>query len=360
MRCSWVATVAVLAAVVGGSGAWGAPKPGQGGSLGDNPNAAAGRPAPPKGSNLNAIGSHPDLPQPARPSPKARQPVGDVANPLKGNSPPPGPAAPPPKAKPGQARTQPPQNPSDRNRDGKHDDRERRHNDRDGRHPPARRYAYVPYYGYGDYYPYAYPGWYSGGQGNWPEDMTPYMGLEDGEEPPVDRGEAWRPDPPEPKAVNRMSNARSKEMALKFIGYGDAQFAKKKYAAANERYRSAAKAAPQLGEPLFRQAFALAAVGRYDLAAAAVKRGLKLDPTWPKSGFKLDQLLGADEASKRALLDALDKAVAAKPADADRLFVLGVHLYFDGQDERATTLFERAEKIAGDKVGHIEAFLERE
>ena len=50
----------------------------------------------------------------------------------------------------------------------------------------------------------------------------------------------------------------------------------------------------------------------------------------------------------------------AKPTDADRLFILGVFLYFDGQNGRAATLFERAEQIAGDNVGHIEAFLEQE
>jgi tetratricopeptide (TPR) repeat protein len=215
----------------------------------------------------------------------------------------------------------------------------------------------VPYYGYGDYYPYGY----SFGPGYWPDETAPYTGPDDGEGPLADGGKAWQPDPPEPKAgANRGTSARAKETAWKYIGYGDALFGKQKYAQANDRYRTAARSASQLGAPLFRQGLALAATGRCDLAAAALKKGLKLDPTWPKSDFTLEQVVGPDKGAKKALLDALAAAVEAKPADADRMFVLGVFLHFDGQLDRAATFFERAEKIAGDNVGHIEAFLEPE
>jgi tetratricopeptide (TPR) repeat protein len=149
-------------------------------------------------------------------------------------------------------------------------------------------------------------------------------------------------------------------MAWKFIGYGDALFAKQKYAEANERYRSAARSAPQLGAAWFREGFALAAVGRCDLAAAAVKRGLKLDPGWPKSDFVLDQLFGPDKMAKNALLDALAGAVMAKPTDPNRLFVLAVCLHFDGQTDRAAMLLDRAEPFVGNNVAHIEAFRDHE
>ena len=71
-----------------------------------------------------------------------------------------------------------------------------------------------------------------------------------------------------------------------------------------------------------------------------IKRGLKLDPAWPKSNFDLDQLFGGNAAAKNAHLDALAAAVADKPADPDRLFVLGVFLHFDGQADRAATIFD--------------------
>jgi tetratricopeptide (TPR) repeat protein len=166
-------------------------------------------------------------------------------------------------------------------------------------------------------------------------------------------------DPPEPKArVDRSNNARANELASKYIGYGDALFAKQKYVEANDRYRQAARSAPQVATVWFREGFALAAMGRCDQAAAAMKRGLALDPAWPTSKFDVAQLFGGNAAAKNARLDALAAAVKDKPADADRLFVLGVFLHFDGQPDRARTIFERAEKIVGNNVGHIEAFMD--
>ena len=149
-------------------------------------------------------------------------------------------------------------------------------------------------------------------------------------------------------------------MASKYIGYGDALFAKQKYVEANQRYRTAARSAPQLASVWFRQGFALAAIGRSDQAAAAIKRGLKLDPAWAKSDFNLDQLFGGNAAAKSACLDALTVAVAAKPTDADRLFVLGVFLHFDGEAQRAAATFAQAEQVAGNNLGHIAAFRSEE
>ena len=147
-------------------------------------------------------------------------------------------------------------------------------------------------------------------------------------------------------------------MASKYIDYGDALFAKQKYVEANDRYRKAARSTPQLAVTWFRQGFALAAIGRCDQAAAAIKRGLKLDPAWPKSNFILDRLFGGNAAAKNACLDAVAAAVKEKPADSDRLFLLGVVLHFDGQDNRAAAAFARAEQTAGNNIGHIEAFMD--
>jgi tetratricopeptide (TPR) repeat protein len=248
-------------------------------------------------------------------------------------------------------------------------DRDRR-DDRVRRHSYNPTYVYSPCYGYGeDYYPYAYPlpVWYSFGPGYGPQGVQQFMGLDNAGQPWPDGGvaqaarQADLADPPEPAvAANRATNEKSNAQAWKFIGYGDALFAKQKYAEANDRYRKAARSAPQLGAAWFRQGLALAAVGRCDLAAAAVKRGLKLDPAWPKSNFDLDQIFGPNNPKKDAMLDALAATVTAKPTDPNRLFVLGVCLHFDGQTGRAATLFERAEKIAGNNVGHIEAFLTQE
>jgi tetratricopeptide (TPR) repeat protein len=246
---------------------------------------------------------------------------------------------------------------------------------------PRDRYVFVPYYyGYGDnfgyrygydddsYY-YTYPQfWYSTAPGYGPQGMHQFMGWNNGAQfaqnddgvPPPARQANLADEPQTKRGADRATNAHSNEIARKFIAYGDALFAQQKYTEANDRYRKAARSAPQLADAWFRQGFALAAVGRCDLASAAVKRGLKLDPSWPKSKFDIAVLFGNNEPVKNASLDALADAVMAKPADADRLFVLGVMLHFNGQADRAAAFFDRAEQVVKYNVGHIEAFLDRD
>lgn len=228
----------------------------------------------------------------------------------------------------------------------------------------ARPGVCAPYYWYYPYCNYGYgPSWDSLGLGAAAQDAMPMAEDNDVRQPWPNRGDA-AVDPPlvdDPQLAKtrakQAASERQNELASKNIGYGDALFAKQKYAEANQRYRTAARSAPQLASAWFRQGFALAAIGRSDQAAVAIKRGLKLDPAWAKSDFDLDQLFGGNAAAKRACLDALTAAVAAKPTDADRLFVLGVVLHFDGEAQRAAATFAQAEQLAGNNLGHIAAFV---
>jgi tetratricopeptide (TPR) repeat protein len=161
----------------------------------------------------------------------------------------------------------------------------------------------------------------------------------------------------ETPAQLRGTNAHAVALSQKFVGYGDAQFAKGKYAEANDRYRKAAQAAPQSPDALFRQAFALAATGRYDLAVRAIKRGLALDETWPRSGFSLDDLYQGNAAAKETHLDSLAAAAQKRPNDANLLFLIGVYLYFDGQAERAAPFFRLAAQLAEGNAEYIVPFL---
>jgi tetratricopeptide (TPR) repeat protein len=281
---------------------------------------------------------------------KERPPLGNNPNPVIWTSTKPKPATPPPQPRP----KAPPQAP---HRGDAHDGGDRHQDGRDGRYWYRRPGIYA---GYG-YYPYGY----------WPGYDDPYglgVGLQDSQQfdDTADARRARananarmveRDDPPKRRDAERAAADRSNELALKSIEYGDALFAKGKYVEANERYRKAARIAPKLATAYFRQGFALAAAGRCDPAAAAVKRGLKLDPAWPKSNFELGQLFGANAAAKDARLDALAAVAMDKAADANRLFMLGVFLHFDGQPDRAAATFARAEKAAGNHLGHIEAFL---
>ncbi len=228
--------------------------------------------------------------------------------------------------------------------------------------------GYEPYY-YGYVYPYAYPPLYLPAEELYgPQAVQRFWGI--GDQFPTNTGTdipATRmrrdddADKPEPKkTVERATNAQSTALARRFIAFGDAQFAEQSFGDANMRYRKAAEVAPSLADPLFRQAFALAALGRYDAAVTAVKRGLKLNPDWPRSDFDLKELYGEDVLAKDARLDALATAAEKKPNDSNLLFLVGLHLHFDGQAPRAEKFFRLALQLAGNDAGYIRVFLEEE
>jgi hypothetical protein len=213
----------------------------------------------------------------------------------------------------------------------------------------------LPYPGYGfpPYMPMA-PGW---GAANVPQ-AAPVNQAAANPAPAVPpmRRDA---DEPEPKRENtRSTNTRATTTAWKYIGYGDALFAKQRYAEAEDRYRRASSTAPQLTESWFRRALALTATGRYDLAVAQVKRGLKLNANWPKIVFDAADTLWPDAKAKEAYFATLTKLAAQNPANADLLFLVGLHFHIDGQHDQAQKYLARAQRIAGHDADHIDAFLD--
>ncbi len=261
------------------------------------------------------------------------------------------------KARPTPARPQSPQPNQARQRhpDQRGHDRNHSRHHGGGHYPNVLPYYFVPYYhdlGYYNIYPYYYP--------YYPPYYAPQWPIEP-VDPPREVDPPRAAAPPEPRADDfRATNAHAVALAWKFIGYGDAQFARGEFAEANDRYRKAARSGPQVADAWFREGFALTAMGRYDLAVAAVRRGLEIDPKWSASGFDLDTLFGRDAAAKQAHLDALIKAADDDPLNADLLFLVGVHLHFDGQSALAEKYFQRARRIAGDQAEHVFAFLGKE
>ena len=228
--------------------------------------------------------------------------------------------------------------------------------------------GYEPYY-YGYVYPYAYPPLYIPAEELYgPQAVRRFWGI-DAQYPSnvgadistVRMRRDDDTDQPEPKkTVERATNSQSNALARRFITFGDARFAQQNFADANMRYRKAAEVAPSLADPFFRQAFALSAIGRYEAAVAAVKRGLKLNPNWAQSDFNLKELYGDDVLAKDARLDALAAAAEAKPNDFNLLFLVGLHLHFDDQAPRAEKFFRLALQLAGDDAEYIRVFLEKE
>jgi tetratricopeptide (TPR) repeat protein len=246
-------------------------------------------------------------------------------------------------------------------------------------------YAYYSYYrGWGYYpppyyYPYAYPYYYRrpvilppvvipAGTLYGPQAVQRFMGVANRPSPPRDVNiiagpprDRNRAAPPAKKDLpQRGAHPQALARAWKFIGFGDAHFGNQKYAQALERYRKAARAAPQLADAYFRQGLVQTALGRYAAAVKAIRRGLALEPKWPQSGFQLDELYDENAAAKDAHLEVLAKAAAENPQDADLLFLVGVYLHFDRQAERAAPFFQRAAQLAGAEAGHIRAFLGKE
>lgn len=166
------------------------------------------------------------------------------------------------------------------------------------------------------------------------------------------------PDEADRLRQQRATNDQAVELGWKFIGFGDAHFQDQRYSQAYSRYKKASQAAPRLADAHFRQGFALVANGSYELAVKAFQRGFQLEPDWPQSDFRLDELYGANRLAKAAHVNALAQAAAADPQNADLLFLVGVHLYFDGQPARARPMFERAAKLDRGEHSQSSGFLD--
>jgi len=222
-------------------------------------------------------------------------------------------------------------------------------------------YGYDPYAPYGypahPYYPPSYwvypypPPLYLPGEAIYgPEAVKRFMGFYSGAAPAsVDVIVVAGPEQERPAGPGALRGTGADSVALgrKFIGFGDAQFIEQQYAQAYIRYKKAAEAAPQLAQAYFRQGWSLLASGRYELAAAAFKKGLDLDPEWPRSDFRLDELYGPNRLAKTAHIDALAAAAGDEPQNADLFFLVGVFLFFDGQPHRARPFFERLTQLPG-------------
>jgi tetratricopeptide (TPR) repeat protein len=177
--------------------------------------------------------------------------------------------------------------------------------------------------------------------------------------PPANNIIVAPPKEPAEKALPQV-NAETLARAGRMLDTGDDHFAGQRYREANERYRTATETAPTMVEAYFRQGQALVAIGQYDLAAKAFKRGLKLGPHWKDARFDLAELYGVNELAKSNHIEALAAAAGASPHDGHLLLLVGLELYFDDQVERARPFLERASGILADRSLHLDAVLRQE
>jgi hypothetical protein len=163
--------------------------------------------------------------------------------------------------------------------------------------------------------------------------------------------------PPRPNV--RPSNAAARDRAWRQIELGDAEFLQRQFARALDHYRNASAAAADLGEAFFRQGQGMIALGLYDPATKAMRRGLLFDPDWADSDFHLDDLYGDNKPVKEGKLDALEKAAAAHLQDPELQFLAGIELFFDGQLDRAAPFLRRADAMYGPQASLLHGFLKK-
>lgn len=220
-------------------------------------------------------------------------------------------------------------------------------------------YPYVLGTDSGYFGPYVAPPIITSGEAQFgPQAVQRFMGVNPGQQQAAQPAPVPRPQAGIAEAAPPHADNRARLKAWRLIDDGDAEFKERRFAQALTRYRDAAAAARDLAEAQFRQGFALAAIARYSDAAKAFIRGLQLDPDWPDSDFKLDELYGANKALEKEHIDALEKALSAHPHDADVLFVLGVYLFFGDQRAAAAPIFQRAQTVVGPlNEDHLIGFL---
>lgn len=166
---------------------------------------------------------------------------------------------------------------------------------------------------------------------------------------------------PEVKTVERpikKSTAAAQLKSLRAQSQGDEWFRKGNYLQAYSRYKKAVSEADDRATAHFRLAYCLVAMGRYDRAVSEMKRGLRIDPTWPVTGDGLAVLFGADnQLAKSTTVSQVTAWVREDVRDPDRLFLIGVLLHFD-DDDRAGKFFETALRLSG-SGDHLVAFLKQ-
>ena len=159
-----------------------------------------------------------------------------------------------------------------------------------------------------------------------------------------------------PERFVRPSSADARIRSLRFQHEGDLQLKDLQYTIAARRYEEAISTAPDLSESYFRLAVADAGRGQHTDAVRRLKMGLQLNADWPETCASLEELLGFDNLLARTLLkQRVADWTREDIRDPDRLFLLGVVLYLDG-DDRSQTLFESAARLGG--MGfHLALFL---
>ena len=216
--------------------------------------------------------------------------------------------------------------------DHDHHDDHRRDNHRNRVYVVGWPYAdlcgYGPYYGSGYATPYYYP------------QVVPLPAADFDEPSDADL------------ATERATNAQSIARGQKFIGYGDALFAKGKYAEANVRTARRHRRRRNWPMPGSGRVSPWPPPGATSRRSRPSNAGWLLIPGGPSRASRWT----SDTKTTRRPRPGISKPWQPRRKslnDANLLFLAGVYLYFDGQAARAVPLLGLAAQLAGNHVEHI-------
>ena len=163
-------------------------------------------------------------------------------------------------------------------------------------------------------------------------------------------------DPPDlPPPPGPLNDPRAEHDRL--INLGLQAFAEEEYGRAAEFFRRAGATNPGAARSHFLLAQALFTLGKYREAVDAVHAGMRRQPDWPAARFRPLELYGPNVAAFPEHLRRLEAALARHPDDPVLLFLYAYELWFDGRQDEAVPLFERAAPLVPDK-GAVERFLQ--
>jgi hypothetical protein len=138
---------------------------------------------------------------------------------------------------------------------------------------------------------------------------------------------------------------------------GDRLFGNLDYSAAEKSYAKSVQAAPDRPEPYVRLAMAKAARGDFRGAVSFLKQMADVDANYPGRADSLDKLFGHQNGvSKVQLKQRVADWTKVDVRDPDRVFLLGIVLFLDG-DDRFRTLLDTALKLEGEQP-YLRAFLD--
>lgn len=159
------------------------------------------------------------------------------------------------------------------------------------------------------------------------------------------------------KLVIKPSSPDAKRKSIRSQAQGDEWFVKQNYLQAFARYKQAVGAAADRPEPRYRLALALTALGEFGQAVDELKRLVRLDPEWPVHGDRLDDVFGVENTlAKNFVLEKVADWVREDIRDPERLYLLGVLLHFNEDQDKAKTLFQTTKKLEGDSQ-HVRVYL---